>query len=162
LGSRTTGKAIARSVARCDSALMSKLLWAVCATVVVAVLVAIGVSLVQSGRLAHDRTMRAELARLDVLPDQALPSGVVVPPHNVWSKYAFVAQRVAESSGRDRTALTLILNDHYRVGRSQNAVIGDDLDPVILCSVPEQAKEKKVELDPAVIRLMQEKCRAGR
>jgi hypothetical protein len=72
---------------------------------------------------------------------------------------AFVADKSNEEGKR---IAVLVLDDHYRSGdpsyRSESGVIGDRVSKVVLCSVPAQAREKKVTIDAAVQRLIAAEC----
>ena len=107
--------------------------------------------------LSHDWSINSKLQMLWMDP-QGVPLGVVQPTNNRWMKEAFVAD-----TGQDgKKIAVLILNDHYRSGdptyRSKSGVIGDRVSKPVLCSIPSQARRKKVSLDPAVQRLITAEC----
>ena len=108
--------------------------------------------------LSHDKSINSELGILWLDP-QGVPVGVVQSANSRWMENAFVADKSNEDGKR---IAVLVLDDHYRSGdpsyRSESGVIGDRVSKVVLCSVPAQAREKKVALDAAVQRLIAAEC----
>ena len=145
---------------------MWKVFWAACAIFLIASAAVVGVFVVQFEREVHDKSASAEVGRLDFSPDPQLPFGVVVPAHNRWTKYAFIAQPIDAAQtrrpGEEQRALSLVLNDHYRGDDpdygTASGVIGDDLSSTALCSIPAQAAQKQVIVDPVVNGLIQSRC----
>lgn len=109
--------------------------------------------------LSHDKSINS---RLQILWDDphGVPIGVVQPANNRWMEDAFVADRSTEEG---KKISVLVLDDHYRGGdplyRSESGVIGDHISRAVLCSVPSQARTKKIGLDPLVQHLIAAECR---
>ncbi|AQR72426.1 hypothetical protein BXU08_00965 [Sphingomonas sp. LM7] len=106
-------------------------------------------------RTSHDKAINADV--LQPLREQKdLPFGTVVPRDNRWEANAFIAEY------RDGKIAVLILDDHYWGGdpayRSGNGVIGDDISYGLLCSIPAQARARRVALDPAVDIMIKSHC----
>jgi hypothetical protein len=112
--------------------------------------------------LSHDKTLNGQLQDVWANP-RGVPLRVVVPPNNTWMDRAFVAD---VSSDRFKGVAVLILDDHYRsrdpTYRSDSGVVGDPVSHRVLCSVPEQARAKKVVLDAVVARSIDAICGKGR
>ena len=108
--------------------------------------------------LSHDKSINSQLG-IFWLDPAGVPLGVVQPDNNRWMDVAFVADTSTE---KGKKIAMLILDDHYRSGdptyRSESGVIGDRIGRVVLCSVPSQARAKKVALDPVVQRLIAAEC----
>ena len=108
--------------------------------------------------LSHDKSVNSELQILWFDP-HGMPIGVVQSANNRWMEHAFVADRSKEDGKR---IAVLVLDDHYRGGdptyRSESGVIGDPISNAVLCSIPVQARQKKVAIDHAVQRLIAAKC----
>ena len=112
-------------------------------------------------RISQDKSLNSEV---DVLWSygKAVPLGTVVPPHNRWIDHAFVAERSHEGASYPSV---LILDDHYRgtdrtyrLTESGIVLVGGAISPRLLCSLPSQAENKQVTLDPVVLRLVRSKC----
>lgn len=108
--------------------------------------------------LSHDKSVNSEIGILWEAKDR-VPLGVVIPSHNRWISHAFIAD-VSVDPLVQRSVM--IIDDHYQSGdptlRSQSGIIGDPMRPPLLCTLPSQCKAKSVELDPAVVRLVQAEC----
>lgn len=130
-----------------------------CAMCALLIVIAIGWMIYTWSALGHDKSINSRLAMLWLDP-QGVPIGVVQPPDNRWMEEAFVADVPTEE---DKKIAVLVLDDHYRSGdptyRSQSGVIGDRISKRVLCSVPSQARARRVSLDPAVQRLIRSECR---
>jgi hypothetical protein len=109
--------------------------------------------------LSHDKSINSQLGILWLDP-AGVPVGVVQPDNNRWMEDAFVADTSTE---KGKKIAMLVLDDHYRGSdptyRSESGVIGDRIGRAVLCSVPSQARAKKVALDPVVQRLIAAECR---
>lgn len=90
---------------------------------------------------------------------KSVPLRTLIPANNRWMENAFIAD---ESREEGKAVAVLILDDHYKSGdyslRSQSGVIGDEISRAVLCSVPTQAKRKKVSLDEVVRRRISAIC----
>jgi len=109
--------------------------------------------------LSHDKSINSELGILWDNP-HGVPVGVVQPQNSRWMKEAFIADASTEQG---KKMAVLVLDDHYRSGdplyRSTSGVIGDRISKTVLCSVPAQARNRNVALDPAVQHLITVACR---
>lgn len=109
--------------------------------------------------LSHDKSINSQLQILWLDP-QGIPVSVVQPANNRWMRNAFVADTSTEEG---KKIGVLILDDHYRGGdptyRSESGVIGDRIGKATLCSVPTQARRKRVVLDTVIQRLIAAECR---
>ena len=109
--------------------------------------------------LSHDKSINSQLQILWRAPN-GVAAGTVQPADNRWMDNAFVADKPTEQG---KKIAVLILDDHYRSGdptyRSESGVIGDRISRDVLCSVPLQARTKKVALDPVVQELINAECR---
>ena len=110
---------------------------------------------------SHDKSLNSRLQGLWAEP-RRVPLGAVVPANNTWMENAFVADASRENG---KAVAILVLDDHYRSGdptlRSESGVIGDPISKPLLCSIPSQARAKKVTLDPVVRRMINSECGRG-
>jgi hypothetical protein len=109
--------------------------------------------------LSHDKSINSQVQSLWLDP-QGVPVGVVQPANNRWMKEAFIADTSTEEG---KMVAVLILDDHYRSNdatyRSESGIIGDQISPSVLCSLPSQALKNGVAIDPVVERLIAKECR---
>lgn len=114
-------------------------------------------------RVVHDKAIDADALQRLWVHGQELPLNTVVPARNRWTRNAFVADQ--QAGVRPGKVSVLILDDHYRGDddsyRSPSGVIGDEISPGLLCSLPRQAAIKHVAIDPIVMRMITISC-AGR
>jgi hypothetical protein len=108
--------------------------------------------------VGHDKAVNSRLQMLWSDP-KSVPLRTLIPANNRWMENAFIAD---ESREEGKAVAVLILDDHYKSGdyslRSQSGVIGDEISRAVLCSVPTQAKRKKVSLDEVVRRRISAIC----
>lgn len=116
--------------------------------------------LIAMNHVFHDKAVNADALQRLGSYGRKLPMRTVIPAHNHWTDKAFIAEPSKEEAGRD--ASVLILDDHYRgddpTYRTESGIIGDELSLPVLCSVPVQAANKGVSLDPVVLRMIRSKC----